>query len=170
MSYSRKVWSCLGQGLCYLLFIVFIGYFSHDPGFTNMPSGDALIKLTFTYPGKRLQPCRKLTAKELAKLAPQLRLNVRCPRERSPLRVEFWVDGRIIYHALIKARGIAHDLPSPVYQRLVLPAGRHHLRVRMNANVHRPNFYYVGEKTMVLVPLQTVIVDFDNTRHQFVFE
>ncbi len=170
MSPLRKVWPYFGQGFSYLLFIAFIGYFSHSPSFTNVPPDDALIKFTFTHPGKRLLPCHKLTAKAMAKLPPQLRFNMKCPRGRSPLRVEFQVDGHVVYHAVIKARGLYHDLPSPVYQRFIIPAGRHHFLVRMNDNIHHKGYEYVGKKTLVLAPLQTLIIDFNNTRDRFVFE
>lgn len=170
MSPLRKIWPYFGQGFSYLLFIAFIGYFSHSPSFTNVPPDDALIKFTFTHPGKRIKPLNNiLTKAEKAKLPPQLRYRKRS-RERSPLRVEFEMDGRILYQAKIEARGLAHDLPSPVYQRFIIPAGRHHFLVRMNDNIHHKGYEYVGKKTLVLAPLQTLIIDFNNTLNRFVFE
>lgn len=160
----------IGQAIGYLLFILFIGYFSQAPVYTHLESDEALVKLTFTHAGKRLVPCGEQTAGELAKLPPQLRFKQKCPRERSPLRVEFEVDGQKIYADEIQPRGLSKDLPAPVYQRIVLPAGRHLLRVRMHDDVHTEGFNYTAEKNVELRPLQTLIVDFDNTRHTFIFQ
>lgn len=159
-----------GQGLCYLLFIAFIGYFSHAPSYTHIPSDQALVKFTFTHASKRLHPCIKLTPEELAKRQPQRRFNMKCPRERSPIQVEFDVDGKTIYQAQIEPRSMNRDLPAPVYQRFVLPVGRHHLAVRMNDDVNHEGFNYEAEKTVDLGPLQILIIDFDSTRGEFVFK
>jgi len=166
----KNLWRYLGQGLVYLLFIAFIGYFSSMPTFTNVPAGQALVKLTFIHPGKRVKPFKDTRTKEdMAKLPPQLRARKRS-RERSPLRVEFKMDGQVIYQAKIQSRGLSHDLPSPIYQRFIVPAGKHHFRIRMGDDVHHKIFDYTAEKTVVLAPLQTLIIDFDNTRKQFIFE
>jgi hypothetical protein len=165
----NKFMRYFGQGLAYLLFIAFIGYFSTEPGFTNMPPDSALIKFTFAHPGKRLDPCTKRTPEELAKLPPQKRYNMKCSRERAPLQVEFMVDGQMIYQAEIPAKGLKHDLPSPVYQRFTIPTGRHELLVRMRDNVQDKEFSYTTGKTIDFVPLQVLVVDFDHAEKEFTF-
>jgi len=166
----KKTWRYLGQGLIYFLFITFIGYFSSMPSYTNMPADQALIKLTFTHPGKRLKPFHDTrTKQELAKLSPQLRY-AKHSRERSPMSVKFEMDGQIVYQAEIQPRGLSRDLPSPVYQRFTVPAGKHHFRVRMSDDIHYKGFNYTGEKTIELTPLHTLVIDFDSIRKQFVFE
>ncbi len=160
----------LGQAVWYGLFIAFVGYFSTSPAYTHVPPGHALIKLTFTQPGKRLEPCVQRSPEELAKLPPQLRKPTKCPRERSPVWVVFEIDGERFYEAKIEARGLSKDLPSPVYQRFIVPAGKHALQVRMRDDVKTEGYNYAGEKTMVLEPLQTVVIDFDKSRREFTFE
>lgn len=166
----NKGFSYLGQGLCYLLFIAFIGYFSYAPGYTHIPQDQALVKLTFIHATKRLNPCIERTPEELAGRLPHMRFKTKCPRERSPMQVEFEVDGNIVYQATIQPRSLSRDLPAPVYQQFALPAGRHNLRVRMNDDVKHEGFSYVAEKTVDLTPLQILIIDFNSNRHQFVFE
>jgi len=166
----RNIWRYLGQGLSYSLFIAFIGYFSSMPSYTNVPEDQALIKLTFTHAGKRVKPFKDTRSKkDLAKLSPQLRFK-KHSRKRFPLRVKFEMDGKIVYQAEIPPRGLSHDLPSPVYQRFTVPAGKHHFRVSMGDDAHHKGFNYTSEKTVKLAPLHTLIIDFDNTRKQFVFE
>ena len=160
----------IGQGVFYLLFIAFIGYFSSAPSFTNMPPDEALIKFTFAHPGVRLVPCEEIKAEDLAKLQPQRRFKMKCSRERAPLQVEFVVDDRMVYQAEIPAKGLKHDLPSPIYQRFAIPAGRHQLVVRMRDNVLDEGFTYTVEKEVVLAPLQVLVIDFDENNKQFTFE
>jgi len=166
-----KAWGrYLGQGLGYLLFIAFIGYFSNSPAFTHVPSNQALIKLTFTHAGQRLIPFKDTRTKaDFAKLPPQLRA-IKHSRARSSLRVELEMDGQIIYHEIISPRGLSHDLPSPIYRRFTVPAGKHLFRVRMADDIRREGFNYFGEKTVELAPLHTMIIDFNNIRKEFIFE
>jgi len=166
----KQIWRYLGQATVYLLFIAFIGYFSSMPSYTNMPADQALIKLTFTHPGKRVHPFKDTRSKQdMAKLSPQLRFK-KHSRKRFPLRIQFEMDGKVVYQAEIPSRGLSHDLPSPVYQRFTVPAGKHHFLVRMGDDAQQKGFGYVGEKTVELAPLHTLIIDFDNTRKQFIFE
>jgi len=166
----KKIWRYLGQGLIYLLFITFIGYFSSSPGYTNMPADKALIKFTLTHPGKRVTPFHDTrTKQDLAKLSPQLRY-AHHSRNRSPLKIKLVMDGMVVYQAKIQARGLSHDLPSPVYQRFTVPAGEHHFRVFMGDDIHYKGFNYTAEKTIKLTPLKVLIIDFNNIRKEFVFE
>jgi len=166
----KKTWHYFGQGFFYFLFIAFIGYFSSMPTFENMPPDKALVKFTFMHASKRVKPFKDTrTAQDLAKLSPQLRYR-KHSRERSPMHIEFDIDGRIVYKATIKPRGLSRDLPAPVYQRFIIPAGKHFFRVRMGDDVNNKGFIYTNEKTMVLAPLQVLVIDFDNIRKQFVFE
>jgi len=165
-----KVARYIGQGVFYLLFIAFIGFFSTRPSFTNMQPDEALIKFTFAHPGERLVPCEEIKAEDLAKLQPQRRFKMKCSRERAPLQVEFVVDDRMVYQAEIPAKGLKHDLPSPIYQRFAIPAGRHQLVVRMRDNVLDEGFTYTVEKEVVLAPLQVLVIDFDENNKQFTFE
>jgi len=166
----RNIWRYPGQGLAYALFIAFIGYFSSMPSYTNMPADQALIKLTFTHAGQRIKPFTdRRTKEEMAALPPQLRAQKRS-RQRSPLHVEFKIDGKMVYQEEIQPRGMSHDLPSPIYQRFTVPAGSHHFSIRMNDDVHHQGFKYHAEKTINLTPLRTLIIDFDNIRKEFIFE
>ena len=160
----------LGQGMAYLMFIAFIGYFSTSPSYTHVPADKALIKFTFTHAGKRTKPIQDMRSKaDLAKLAPQLR-SLKHTRERSSLEIEFEMDGQILFKETVLPRGLSHDLPSPVYERFLVPAGEHTFKVRMNDDIHVEGFNYHGERTVSLIPLQTMVIDFDNIRKEFIFE
>ncbi len=160
----------LGQGLCYVLFILFLGYFSTSPAYIHVPVDKALIKFTFTHPGQRLVPCARQTRAQLQKLSPQLRYGKKCSRERSPLHVRLQMDGRMVFDQLIQPRGLSKDLPAPIYQRFVVPAGEHSFIVRMNDDTRQQTFPYQAEKKITLKKLQTLVIDFNNVRREFIFE
>ncbi|MFQ5582054.1 MAG: hypothetical protein ACE5F3_05435 [Mariprofundaceae bacterium] len=160
----------LGQAVMYALFIVFIGYFASSPAYTFMGSDEALIKLTFSHAGKRKQPCRERSAEELAAMPSHLRKKKDCPRERSPLDVEMKLDGQVIYKATISPSGMSHDLASPVYERIRLPAGEHRLQLRMRDDIHTEGFNYALDEVVALQSAQILVIDFDSEHGKFQME
>jgi len=127
----KKIMQYSGQGLFYGLFAVVIGYFSAAPAYVHFPPGQALIKASFSHAGQPLEECRIRTAEELEKLPPNMRIPMLCERERSPVRFELEMDGKVIYRAELPPRGLSRDGASTVYQRFPVPAGKHHLRARL---------------------------------------
>ncbi|RPH64714.1 MAG: hypothetical protein EHM83_07780, partial [Burkholderiales bacterium] len=85
-----------GQGILYLLFAAFIGYFSTSPAYQHLAPDEALLRLSFRHPGQFATDCRQRSAEELAKLPPQLRAQMDCPRERSPVHVRVELDGKVL--------------------------------------------------------------------------
>ncbi|MGL6112636.1 MAG: hypothetical protein ACRC2B_21285, partial [Rubrivivax sp.] len=88
---STAAW--IGQAVLYALFALFIGVFSRWPTYHHLGPDQALIKLSFTHTGKPVGDCRPLSKDELAKLPPNMRSPVKCPRERSPVTVEVDIGG-----------------------------------------------------------------------------
>ena len=70
----------IAQLMLYGLFAAVIGILSNAPSHTHFPPDKALIKLSFSHPAKRKGECRRLTRKEIAKLAPNMRRAQDCPR------------------------------------------------------------------------------------------
>ena len=82
-----------GQVLLYALFALVIGVFSHWPPYRHLAPDLALIKLSLVHAGQPVGDCRRLDPDELAKLPPNMRAPMQCPRERSPVTVELDIDG-----------------------------------------------------------------------------
>lgn len=160
----------LGQIVLYTLFIAFIGYFATSPAYTFLPEDKALIKLTFSHAGKRKQPCRERSAEELEKMLKHLRKKKDCPRERSPIDIEMKLDGETVYNASVSPSGMSHDLASPVYERIRLPAGEHHLQLSMRDDIHSKDFNYVFNKVVTMRPAQILVIDFDSEHGKFSLE
>lgn len=161
-------WRYPAQALLYAAFAVFIGYFSTSPRYQHLAPGRALVKLSLTHAGERKQACRERTAEELAKLAPNMRAQTVCPRERAPVAVQVSVDGAPLMNVSASPSGLASDGPSTIYRRVVVPAGRHHVTARL-ADGPDGAFRYAADTTVDLAAGHVLVIDFDPGKGGFVF-
>ncbi|HXZ91931.1 MAG TPA: cytochrome b N-terminal domain-containing protein [Burkholderiales bacterium] len=115
-----------------------LALFSHRPAYAPLPPGDAMLQLSIAHPGARLEPCRERSASELARLPPNMRAPLDCPRGRSPVRVTVTLDGRLLVDETVAPSGIARDGASTLYRRIPVPAGAHRLRVTVDDDLRRP--------------------------------
>ena len=150
----------MGQALLYGLFALIIGYFSSSPRYQHLPSGEALIKLSFGHEGSLISQCRQRTPEELAKLAPNMRTPMDCPRERSPVTVEIDLDGMPVYRNVAQPSGLSKDGASTVYHRFAVPAGEHRLAIRLNDDARAEGFNYRHEELVALKPGKVLVIDF----------
>jgi hypothetical protein len=158
---TTRALAWLGQGLLYGLFALLIGVFSHWPPYRHLSPDQSLIKLSFTHHGQLVSPCRPLTPDELAKLAPNMRAPLSCPRERAPVVVELDVDGRPAYRHVAAPSGLSKDGASSVYHRVQLVAGEHRIAVRMKDTPGSGGFDHTREATVSLAPAHILVIDFD---------
>lgn len=154
----------LGQVLLYLLFATVIGVFSRWPSYVALAPNHAIIKLSFSHHGKPVSECRQASAAELASLPPNMRAPIRCPRERSPVKVELDVDGVSAYRHIAMPSGLSKDGASAVYHRLTVPAGTHRIAVRLNDDARKDGFVHVREAAITLEPAQILVIDFDSEK------
>jgi hypothetical protein len=152
--------SWIGQALLYGLFALIIGYFSNSPPYRHLPADQALIKLSFSHEGKLVLQCRQRTAEELAKLAPNMRAPMDCPRERSPVIVEIDLDGTPAYRHVAIPSGLSKDAASTVYHRIPVHSGEHRLAIRLNDDARATDFNYRREETVTLKPGKVLVIDF----------
>lgn len=150
------------QVALYGAFAAFIGYFATSPKYRQIPDDVALIKLSISHLGGR--ECRKRTPEELAKLAPNMRAAMDCPRERSDIRLEVDLDGQSVFQTVMHPTGLYKDGVSTVYKRFEVKAGTHQLAVRMNDNVDKAGTTFHKEAQIRLAPAQVMVVDFNPDR------
>lgn len=159
---SPSAWG--GQILLYALFALVIGVFSRWPVYHHLGADQALIKVSFTHTGKPNGECRPQTEAELAKLPPNMRAPTKCPRERSPVRIEVDIGGITAMSRSAPPTGLSRDGASAVYQRLVVPAGEQRIAVRLSDDARLPGFAYQREVTVTLAPAQVLVIDFDASK------
>jgi coenzyme F420-reducing hydrogenase delta subunit len=163
----------------YGLFALVVGWLSvwprfqlmeKDPRFQLMEKDQAVISLSFTHAGQRLQECRVLSQEELNKLPPNMRKPRDCPRERRPVQVVFGMNGNTIYEASVPPTGFWDDGEASVYRRMTVSAGRHRLFIGMSDSGRSEGFDYELEKESELGAGRHVVVEFDDINNTFVFK
>ena len=133
----------VGQAAVLVAFVGVVGFFSSAPSFRHFPEGQALLKVSFAHGGARRAECRKRTRRELAEMAANMRTEMDCPRGRVDLRLKIDLD----------------EAPR-VYERFVLPAGRHVLHLRLRDSRRNQGFDHVTQKVVEFASGQSVAVDF----------
>jgi len=155
-----KAWQYGLQALNYLAFIVTVGYFSFAPSYQPLEDDEAIIVLAFGHSGQHVGECVRKTPEELAKLPPNLRVPLVCPRERSPIDIEMALDEKIIFKKTVQAPGFSKDGGIDVYQRFRVPAEEHTLKLRLRDSVKVEDYNYVHDQRITLLPRQVLVIDF----------
>ena len=149
------------QTINYTLFMALVWYFSFQPSYRQLEEGQAVVTLSFAHAAQLREPCIRYTQEELQKLPPNMRLPMNCPRERSPIIVELYLDTKLMAKHEIEAPGIHNDQGVDLFHRIKAPAGNHKLRVWMNDDVKVDGPTYKFEQAITLRPEQQLLVDFD---------
>jgi coenzyme F420-reducing hydrogenase delta subunit/NAD-dependent dihydropyrimidine dehydrogenase PreA subunit len=157
------------RAIAYGLFAVAASTFSAWPALQLMDADQAVISLTFSHAGQRVEECHRLTQEELNQLPPNMRKPMDCQRERRPVVVTFLLDGASLYHRSLPPSGIWNDGESTVYARFPVRAGQHRLFIGMNDSGTDAAYDFQLEAPITLAPAQHVVVEFDHERQAFVF-
>ena len=156
------------QVLAYGAFAATVAYFSTSPPYRLRGDDAAVVKLSFSHSAQLVQACRERTPEELAKLPPNMRTKMDCPRQRSEVQVELDMDGKPLYRIPTPPTGLRKDGAATVYRRLEIPAGHHLFQARLADGPDRL-FHYAREIDLNLVPGQVLIIDFLTGEGGFVF-
>ena len=158
------------QALNYAVFMLLVWYFSAAPPYTQLKPDQAVVTVAFAHAGERLEDCRQLSQEELARLPPNMRAPMDCPRERSPVTVQLLLDGELLIEEVADAPGLYNDLGIEVYRSSKVPAGKHTLAVQMNDNVRVEGPTYTHEETVDLEPAQLLVIDFNSETGSFIIQ
>ncbi|MBC8339965.1 MAG: hypothetical protein ISR51_08850 [Rhodospirillales bacterium] len=161
------------QAVTYIWFAAVIGFFAAQPPYTYNPSGDALLKLSLSHPGKRKVECRRRSAQELAKLAANMRAPNVCSRERWPVYVEIEIDGDIVFRKSARPNGLSKDGPSIFYIVRTIKAGEHVLAMRLRERTRDKegnDFDFEKNLPVTLKSGQVLAVEFHAAKGGFVVQ
>lgn len=147
-----------GQVVLYGAFAAFIGFFATNPKYSQIPDDVAVVRVSFSHLGER--DCRKRTPEELAKLPPNMRAPMDCPRERSDIKFELDIDDKNVVKHVLYPTGLYKDGISTMYHRIELKAGTYKFTARMQDNTKLEGWRFVKEETIDLKPLQNLVIDF----------
>ncbi|GJL81345.1 MAG: hypothetical protein DHS20C01_09790 [marine bacterium B5-7] len=158
---GSKIFRLLLQAVNYSVFMALIWYFSLYPTYRHLDDNQAVLTLAFGHAAKRIAECATRSADELAELAPNMRMAIDCPRERSPLELEISLDDEPVTRLTIDAPGLYQDQGVDVYRDIITEAGRHHLSIWMNDDINIEGPTYRFDKTVNIEPMQRLVVSFD---------
>lgn len=161
-SINNKPMRYLLQAINYSVFMGLVWYFATAPSIRILADDEAMITIAFAHAGELREPCRKLSYEELAKLAPNMRKPEDCPRERSPVTIEAHLDGKPLYNESLQPPGLFGDGGVDVYYSGKIPAGEHHLALKMNDSVRKTGFNHLFEQQVVIDPAHILLVGFDS--------
>ncbi len=152
----------LAQALLYALFFVPLAYITHLPTYHHMDEDMAVLKVAIRHPGEIIGECTSVVAGEGHGMRPAAMQQVTeiCPRERSPLQLELILDGETLYRATVPATGLHSDGISSMYQQFTVPAGSHHLQMRMNDDVAVDGYTWKFAQDIQLQPAQVMVASF----------
>ncbi|MBS1236060.1 MAG: hypothetical protein H6R46_855 [Proteobacteria bacterium] len=158
-----------GQAVAYAAFAALLAFFATAPAYHPIDPDAAMIKLSFIHVGQRKVECRKMSPDEIARLPPNMRLTLDCPRERLPVLVELELDGKLLLRRELAASGLSHDRASNIYQKFVVPPGRHVVTARLRDSARTEGFDYTRSTEVELKPRQNFVVDFHAAAGGFSF-
>ena len=158
------------QALNYAVFMLLVWYFSAAPPYTQLEPDQAVITVAFAHAGERIEECRQLSQEELAKLPPNMRAPMDCPRERSPVTVQLLLDGKLLIEEVANAPGLYNDLGVDVYRTAKVPVGEHTLAIQMNDNARVEGPTFTHEETVSLDPAQLLVIDFNSETGSFIIQ
>jgi len=165
-----RIMRMIGQFVVIAVLFAGVSALANRPVFHQIPGNDGVLLLTFVHGADRKGECRRLSSEEIAKLPKNLRHAVQdCTRTRRPVYVELDVDGSNKYRADLPPSGIAGDGPSRVYQRFVLPAGKHDIAVRMRDTGRTDGFDHERRETVDIAPAQLLVLDYQPETGEFIF-
>jgi len=158
-----------GQFLVIAALFVAVAAFSDWPVYRQISRGSAIVMLSFVHGADRKAECRLLTPEEIQKLPPNMRRVQEGPRARRPVYVELDLGGKTVFQANLPPTGIAGDGPSKVYERFVVPVGKHDIAVRMRDTPRTDGFDHERKAVVTLVEDQLFVIDFRAESGEFVF-
>lgn len=161
--------SLIGQLVLYSVLAAVLVVFANWPVYHQLGSDQALIKLSIVHEPQLVQACRQRTPEELAKLPPNMRAPMDCPRERAPLVAEVDVDGQLVMRQEAQPSGLARDGRATLYHRLVTTAGPHDIVVRLRDQAGTEGFNIHGATSVNLRPAQSLVIDFEAARGAITF-
>lgn len=151
-----------------LTLVMATAFLSSWPPWQSLPEDYALIRLSFTQGGVR--NCRDRTDEELAALPQNMRQDQICDRRRAPVYVELDLNGETSFAQTLPPSGLSGSGPSRVYRRFELPAGSYDISVRLRDDPTRQEFTSTASQRVILVPAQSLAIDYDDESGGFIFD
>jgi hypothetical protein len=134
--------------------------FSNAPAYRQIPAGTGVIKFSFSHSADRGRECRRRTPEELAKMPPNMRRPLDCPRSRRGIFAELAIDNVVVFSHELPPSGFAKDGPSQIYRRFTVAAGAHIVTARLRDTPRKNGFDHERVETVTVSPGRSLALDF----------
>lgn len=157
-------------------------YFASDLPYSYNTPGDALLKVAFKHSGKRIADCEEsdFVKKEGERYRQQLRDTkqvkmsmtkmAKCPRERHPVVLELYIDGRKAMDKSYAATGMKSDMASYIYDEFKLEPGTHHFKALLYDKGTKDEPAYTMESTALVKAQEVKVIWFNEKADSLVLE
>ena len=159
----------VGQFAVLTAVTAFVAVFSDTPAYRQVPAGMGVVKFSFSHQADRSLECRRRPPEELAKLPPNMRKPMDCPRARRGIFAELAIDDVVVFSQELPPSGFAKDGPSQVYRRFTVPAGEHAIAARLRDTPRSSGFDHERIETVKVAPGQSLALEFRPEHGGFVW-
>ncbi len=166
--FQKKGKNYFGQALFYAAIILFIGYFSNSPTYTQIEEGEATIKLSLRHTGQIIGECRFRSDEEMLSLPANMRLAKVCPRERSSIEFQLLINDVESYHKVVMPAGLNNDGRAKLYHRFTVKAGMHKITVKLKDHRDLDDYNYQETREINLASRSVLVIDFDPDTKKFI--
>lgn len=155
-------------------------YFLSDMSYSYYPADDGVLKIAFKHTGARVSDCEEadLIKKEGDRYRQQLkdtrqvRMNIeklaKCPRERHPVMIELFIDGKLVLDKSYAPTGLKKDMASYIYGEFPVTAGEHNFRMLLYDTGAKGAPAYALEATSVVKPREVKVIWFSDKANSLV--
>lgn len=158
---SGRLNYAVASGVLALPIFLFYPLTTHKIAF--YPVDRSAVVLSFKY---RSSPVKETLAEE-SKGLKHMRSQVAIVKERSPIKVELYEEGRAVYSKVFNPRGIRRDASVFVYEELFFNPGRHSLVMRIEETKGKKNIKEIRLEAE-LKPRESLLITYDEDMGGFV--
>lgn len=155
-------------------------YFLSDLSYSYYPTDDGVLKIAFKHTGARVSDCEEadLIKKEGERYRQQLKdtkqvkMNIeklaKCPRERHPVVVELFIDGKLALDKSYAPTGLKNDMASYIYDEFPVTAGEHSFRMNLYDTGSKGAAAYTLDSTALVKPREVKVIWFSDKANSLV--
>lgn len=145
-------------------------YFLSDLSYSYYPTEAGVLKIAFKHSGARVADCEEadLIKKEGERYRQQLKDTkqvkmsieklAKCPRERHPVMVELFIDGKLVLDKAYAPTGLKSDMASYIYDEFPLSPGEHDFRMLLYDTGSKAAPSYTFDTTTAVKPREVKVI------------
>lgn len=169
---SKNRLSLLGR-LVFFIPAVLVYFLSTSPTYTFSDENDSSLIIGLKHITDKVHICteeevRLFLENEAKKERTHLRKRAKAcgSRNREPLKLIVWLDGKEIVNKVYQPSGLFNDGHAFVYEKFEIHAGEHHIKavMRDSKKDKEDRYDYSFERKVNFTPKRVIVLDFDSLK------